>query len=215
LAPQLEGKVAIEQLTLREKFTDAEREALIADGAFIYFPLGETIPAQREAQAKKGNPAFRYVIEAGDRLLAVPSRQVEVAIYPAPERFFVPGSFNKNVELQEKLVAKDAEDLRKRLGLEGISEIIPDEAATLSDITFQHLDATGKWLFGQEYAEVQGLSWVCVCGRTKNPTNSSGSCVAGVGGADPGHGLDVSDWYRDGDHDGLGAIRLVVPIEAK
>lgn len=105
LAPLAESKVATEQLTLREKFTDAERKALIADGAVIYLPLGETIPVQKEAQAKKGKLAFRYVVNARNYLRAVPSRQVEVAIYPAVDRFFVSGSFGKGVGQQEELVA--------------------------------------------------------------------------------------------------------------
>lgn len=210
---KLQETPIVEALTLRERFTDAEREALIADGALVYTPTGETITAQRESQAKKGKPAFRYVVEAGERVLAVPSRQVEVAIYPAPDRFFVPGSFNKNVKQQDELVAQDAADLRKGLGLEGVDELIPNEASTLTAITFQHLDATGKWLFGQEYAAAQGLSYVY--GRTKNPTNSAGSFVAFVGGANPGYGVSVDGWRRDDGVHCVGAVRMVVPIEIK
>lgn len=206
-----ESSTAEEQLVLRDRFTDEEKERLLRDGALIYLPLGETIPAQRERQKTKDKPSFWYVIEAGDRLLALPSKQVEIAIYPDPKRFFVPESFNKNLRRQEELVAKDAADLRKRLGLEGISEIIPSEAATLTDITFQHLDATGIWLFGREFASANGLDWVY--GRTKNPTNSAGSVVAYVGNADPDGGLSVDDWSRGrGDHF-VGAVCLVVPIE--
>lgn len=168
-----------EQLVLRESFSEAEKEALIADGALIYHP----------------------------------SRPMEVAIYPAPDRFFVPGSFNKSVRQQEKLVEKDAQELRQRLSLEHITEIIPYEVSTLSDITFQHLDATGIWLFGPEYAKAQGLSWVY--GRTKNPTNSTWSHVAYLGPADPDHGLHLHPRYRGAGLGSLGAVRLVVPIEAK
>ena len=210
--PQETQTPVVEALTLREKFTDAEKEALIADGALIYTLRGETITAQRESQAKKGKPAFRDVVEGGDRTLVIPSRQIEIAIYPAPDKFFVSGSFTRNVREQEALVAADAGDLRKRLG-KGLGEMIPDEASTFTDITFQHLDATGDWLFGQRYAEAQGLSRVY--GRTKNPTNSSGSSVANVGAANPDRGLHVGRWPRDYGDRSVGAVPIVVPIETK
>ena len=196
---------------LRESFTNAEREALRADGALTYTLVAETISDQRDSQAKKGKPSFRYLVNAGDRLTA--SRNIEVAIYPAPGSFFVPGTFNRSVIEQEKLVEADAQELRTRLGLENIGEILPDEAATLTQVVFQHLDATGKWLFGQEYAKAQGLDWVY--GRTKNPTNSSGSNVANVGDASPDYGLYVFDWLRDRGYRHIGTVRLVVPVEIK
>src|SRR3989344_5156354 len=189
LEARQETTVTSERITLRESFTDTEKEALIADGALIYIPKGETIPTQGEAQTRKGKPSFWFVVEAGHLVLAVPSRQVEMAIYPVPDKFFVPNSFDRSVEKQEEAVEKDAADLRKRLCQESIGEIIPDEASTLTDITFQHLDATGKWLFGPDYVKAQELDWVY--GRTKNPTNKAGSNVACVGRAGPDHGVDV------------------------
>lgn len=200
-----------EQLVLGERFTDEEKEALRTDGAVIYLLHGETILSQKESQRAKGKPSFGYVVDAGERLLVLPSRKIELAIYPDPEKFFVPQSFNKSVKKQEEVVAQDARDLRERLNLTGISEIIPDEAATLSEIVFQHLDATGVWLFGKEYAAAQGLDWVY--GRTKNPTNASGSHVASVGDADPDDGLGVDGWLRGDGRHRVGALRLVVPIE--
>lgn len=200
-----------EQLVLRERFTDEEKEALRNDGAVIYLLHGETILSQKESQRAKGKPSFGYVVDAGERLLALPSRKIEVAIYPDPEKFFVPGSFNKSVKKQEEKVMQDARELRLRLNLSAVTEIIPDEAATLSEIGFQHLDATGVWLFGKEYAVAQGLDWVY--GRTKNPTNASGSIVAYVGNAYPDSGLDVGGWRRDDGLHSVGALRLVVPIE--
>ncbi|OGD96799.1 hypothetical protein A3F02_00225 [Candidatus Curtissbacteria bacterium RIFCSPHIGHO2_12_FULL_38_9b] len=210
---KLQEVPAVEALRLRESFTDTEWEALIADGALIYRPLAQTIPTQREKQTKKGKKSFSYVVDAGDRINAVPSRPVEFAIYPAPDRFFVPGSFDRSVKQEERDVAGDAQDLRERLGLENITEIIPDEASTLSDITFQHLDATGRWLFGPEYAKAQGLDWVY--GRTKNATNPAGSLVADVGNAKADNGLDVGGWDRDYGRRNVGAVRLVVPVEVK
>lgn len=91
------GKEA-ETVSLREAFSDEEKRVLKEDGAVIYALTGTTIPAQRELQAKKGKPSFWYVVEAGDRLLALPSRKIEVAIFPDPQRFFVPDSFGKDTD---------------------------------------------------------------------------------------------------------------------
>src|SRR3990167_3241852 len=88
-----EGEFAPEQLVIRERFTDDEKEALKSDGAVIYELQGETIIREKESQKAKGKPSFYFLVEAGERLLARPTRQIEVAIYPAPERFFVPNSF--------------------------------------------------------------------------------------------------------------------------
>lgn len=201
-----------EQLVLRTRFSDLERRRLLDDQARIYLLSGTTIPQQREAQAAKGKPSFWYVIDGGENLLALPSRQIEVAIFPAPERFFAPGSFGKNTARQEQVVREDAQnELHARLDLPGVTQIIPDEAATFADLTFQHLDATGRWLFGPEYAEAQGLSWVY--GRTKNRTNRTGSSVALVGHAYPDRGLDVNGWDRGHGDDLVGGVRLVVAFE--
>lgn len=205
LAEKPQETTVAEQLILRERFTEEEKEALRNNGAVIYTLGGETILSQKEAQRAKRKPSFVYVVNAGERLLAVPAKQCQVAIFPAPEEFFVPCSFSKDTQTQERLAAEDA----KRLGLESVTQIIPDEAATLTEITFQHQDATGVWLFGKEYAAAQGLDWVH--GRTKNPTNSSGSGVAGVGDADPDDGLIVGGWIRGDGHLLVGAVRLVVP----
>jgi len=207
LPEQPQETTVAEQLVIRERFTEEEKEALRNNGAVIYTLRGETIQSQKEAQNAKGKPSFGDIIDAGKRLLAVPAKQCQVAIFPTPDEFFVPGSFNKNTQTQERLAAEDA----KRLGLESVTQIIPDTAATLTEITFQHLDATGGWLFGEEYAAACGLEWVY--GRTKNPTNSSGSHVAYVGDARPVSGLGVHDWHRGRGRRYVGAVRLVVPIE--
>ncbi len=67
----LETPARTEQLTLRESFTDVEKKALIANGALIYTPLGETITVQRKSRAKKGKPFFAYLSSAENRLVAV------------------------------------------------------------------------------------------------------------------------------------------------
>lgn len=207
-----EGRTIPEQIRLRD-FTAQEKQVLKEDGVVIYTLTEVTIPAQREARSRAGKPSFRYVVDAGERLLAVPSRKIEVAIFPDPKRFFVPNSFSKDTDTQERLAVGDAKLLRARLNLPGITQIIADEAATLAEIVFQHEEATGVWLFGPEYASAQGRIWVY--GRTKNPTNDSGSFVAYVGDARSARGLSVHGWGRDDGNDEVGAPRLVVAIEDK
>lgn len=203
-----------EQLVLRLRFTDAEKKTLRGDGAKIYRLMGTTIGDQKEIQREREKPSFWYIVEGGDRLpelLTFPSLPVEAAIFPDPERFFVPDSFNKPVEAQERLAKADAKVfLGERLGLQEVTFIIPEEAATLTELTFRYLDETGVWLFGREYASAQGLDWVG--GRTKNPTNVTGSRVADVGYANPGRGLYLEDWDHRYGLSHIGVVRLAVPV---
>lgn len=198
-----------ETVRLKEAFSDQEKHVLEKDGAVVYALTGTTIPAQEAARREKRKPSFWYVVEAGDRLL-LPSRKIEVAIFPAPDRFFVPLSFGQNTDIQERLAAKDGQILRLRLKLPRITQIIPDEAATLTELTFQHLDKTGNWLLGPEHATAQGRSWIY--GRTKNPTNEIGSRVANVGSARSNEGLAVDGWYSNEGREDVGALRLIVPL---
>ncbi len=185
-------------------FTDEETKKLIKDGAVIFSLIGETIEHQRTT-----GRLFRYIADGGDRLLKLPSIKTQVAIYPDPRRFFIPNSGNKDLPTQEKLTEKDGQELRKRLGLkdDGVDVIIPDQASTLTELIFQHLDKTTKkgnpvWLFGEDYGYLYG--------RTKNPVNESGSHVAYVGDAYPDYGVSVNDWNADDGHDRLRVVRLIV-----
>ncbi|MBI2034235.1 hypothetical protein HY388_01230 [Candidatus Daviesbacteria bacterium] len=210
-----ESLPTLEQLVLRPRFTDRERKKLLADKAKAYLLSRTTILQQKEARAAKGQPSFWHITDGGDRLLALPSRDIEVAFFPDPNRFFVEGTFGKDTNTQERLVRAAGQTLGNRLGLPNIAGIITDEAATWSDLTYQYLDDPegGEWLFGPKYAEAVGKSWVYA--RTKNPTNASGSDVAHVGLASPGRGLGISGWDRASGHGGGGAPLLVVPIENK
>ena len=191
-------------------FTDPEEQAFKKDGAYFIDLTGETIEDQREAKR-----LFGYVTDGGNGLLKLPSIKARVAIFPDPKKFFIPNSGNKSLPTQEELAKKDGQELRKRLGLkdDGVDVIIPDQASTLTELTFRYLDETTKkgkgiWLFGPDYAVAQGLDWVY--GRTKNPVYESGSLVAGVGVADPGGGVDVGRWRADGGDRHLHVVRLVV-----
>ena|SRR3989344_97584 len=201
---QISRQLGIEAFpTGLKTFSDGARQALIKDGAVIYPLRGSTIETQREMQREKGKPSFYYVVNGDERLVGRPSRLSEVAIYPDPKKFFIPNTGGKDLETQEALAAEDANKLRKRLKQNGMDVVIPEQAATLTELTFKHLDETGVWLFGENYDYLFG--------RTKNPTNESGSVAAYVGDADPGRGLDVDDWSRGLGLDGIRVVRLVVP----
>src|SRR3989344_5778047 len=106
-----------ETVHLREAFSDKEKHVLEGDGAVVYALTGITIPAQEAARREKRKPSFWYIVEAGDRLTVLPSRTIEVAILPDPERFFVPYSFGQNIDTQERLASADVRILRVRLKL--------------------------------------------------------------------------------------------------
>lgn len=201
-----------ERLVLKPIIPDREKAVLKDFGASFCTLTGETIEGQKKAREKQGLPAFWYIVDAGDRkrLLAVPSPRIEVAYFDKPEDFFVPDTFGIDTDTQEAMVASDA----KRYGLEGITQIVPDQASVFTELTFRHLAThPGVWLFGPEYAKAQGKDRVH--GRTKNPTTASGSNVAYVGHADPDLGLRVSDWLRDDGRDYVSSPRLVVAFETK
>lgn len=201
-----------ERLVLKPIIPDKEKAVLKDFGASFCTLTGETIEGQKKAREAQGLPAFWYIVDAGDRkrLLAVPSPRIEVAYFDKPEDFFVPGTFGKDTDTQEAMVAADA----KRYGLEGITQIVPDQASVFTELTYRHLaDHPDVWLFGPEYAKAQGKDWVY--GRTKNPTNAAGSRVADVGDAGPDDGLDVVGWSRDGGYVSVGSPRLVVAFETK
>jgi len=181
-------------------FTEEERKILKDDGAKIYPIEGETIQAQMDA----GRP-FHYV---ADRvlLLNTPSLVSEMAIYPNPNRFFVSSTLGKKLSKQEKLVKKDASQLRKRLGLKGIDEIIPQEAATVTELLFKHRRGSKSkvWLLGESYRHLRVI--------TKNPTDESGLRVALVSFRfSMGPGLIVETWDRNLGFSDICAIRLIVP----
>ncbi len=188
------------------KFTDEERKALVDDGAVIYLPTGETIKAQKSARRPFWYIADGFKENGVNRLTEFPSRPIEVAIYPDPERFFVPESNSKTTDQQIALVEQDAHALRERLGLPNIGEVLP-ESSEATEVLFKHFDATGVRILGQDYMKDGYWSYI----RTNTPTNKEGSGVAFVGGWDAADGLDVFDWLRDASDVYFHAARWVVP----
>lgn len=204
-------KPLVEQLFDTVRFTDEERQVLLEDGALVYQLRGETIKIQRENQERKKKPSFWYITNESEKLTGRRSKLSEVAIYPDPERFFIEGTGGNNLIEKEEIVKEDAQKERKRLGLSGITVVIPGEAATLTEVTFKHLDQTGKWLFGEEYAQFHRLQFIY--GATKSPTDLIGSEVAAVGYANPIYGLSIRGWYIDRSIASVWAVRLIVPSQ--
>lgn len=203
--------IGANRFSLRPRIPKSERAVLRKFGASFYILTGETIEAQKESREERKLPAFCTMLGARDgRVLTRPSLKIEVAYFPDPKDFFVPGTFGKDTDTQKAMAVVDA----RRYGLEGITQIVPDQASIFTELTFQYLaHHPGEWLFGREYARAQGLD--CVYGRTKNPTNADGSLVAHVGDASPVYGLNVVGWDRNSGYDYFGSPRLVVAIETK
>ncbi|MBI2028029.1 MAG: hypothetical protein HYT07_00330 [Candidatus Levybacteria bacterium] len=180
------------------QFTDREKESLKNDGAIIYELNGETILDQMN----KGR-LFGYVARGGNRLLRVPSLRTQVAIYLDPEKFFISNS-NKELLAQEKLAERDSQELRDKLGFDSLTVIIPNQASTLTELAFKHLDETGVWLFGRGYSYLYG--------RTNNPVNETGSNVAHVGNSNPSNGISIGYWPSRNGSRWVYVVRLIVAI---
>ncbi|MBI2051510.1 hypothetical protein HYT33_01985 [Candidatus Roizmanbacteria bacterium] len=176
-------------------FTERTRETLEAAGALIYDKKGESIEDQLQAGRN-----FWHVVDV-DRVRKTPSTFGQVAIFPTRHEFFLQGSFNRSLPKQLMLAEADAVDLRERLGDERVDIVIPKVAADITDVTFQHLDATGQRLFGNEFDLLYG--------RTQMPT--TGSVVASVGYFGADDGPSVHDWFAGSGSPRVGAVRWVVP----
>lgn len=188
-------------------FTIEERIALFEDGAVIYLPeipQRETVRALPEAEI-----SLWPFTDDGDRSFALRARILEVAIYPDPERFFVPDSFKKHAVKQEKLVQKDAENLRKRLGLEGITEVLPQDSEVRE--VFSKHNVTGVRLLGENYIRTVNLTYRS---RSSFDVANVDSWVEefGVYGYGDVHGLGVRRRYP---HPQVGAARWIVPQRAR
>ncbi|OGH07683.1 MAG: hypothetical protein A2W22_00415 [Candidatus Levybacteria bacterium RBG_16_35_11] len=189
-----------ERLTETRPFTETEKEALRKDGAVILSTLGQTLSSQAEAQRQAGKPSFSYMNCEDGYLMDIPSRLAQVAVYPDPDEFFAPKTNDKDLATQEILIAKDAEKIRARTGLQEIDEIIPD-AATLTGIIFEYEKETGVWLLGRGFENRFG--------RTKN------GLVCFQHSNSPSLGLRVFSWPGDSHGDGVHAVRTVVPVVGK
>lgn len=205
MAAELGKLVQYSQETSSEKpqefrlFTDRERITLNNDGAVAY-RLGEDrmMRIQREVERQKGYPI--------DEISA--PRVMEVAIYSSPDRFFVPDTFGKTMAEQERLVKLDAEQLRVRLGLPDIDEILPEVPEPIA-VLYKHLVATGAWLLNEDYKdpETHGYRYMI----TKTASNKDGSYVAGVGFFVPFYGSPaVNHFPVNRGNPRLGAARWVV-----
>lgn len=192
------------------RFTDEEREALVGDGAVLYLPTGETIQAQRAARRPFWYVADGYKEGGRNRVTEFPSRLIEVAIYPDPERFFVPATASKTTDQQIALVEQDAHALRERLGLPNIGQVLP-EASEATEVLFKHFDATGVRILGQDYMRNGYWSYI----RTSTPTNKEGSRAARVGDWRAASGLRVDDRHRDDGDVDIHAARWVVPTGSR
>ncbi len=184
------------------EFTNGAKKVLKENSAAIYDLTGE----ETIKDEQRGGRPFVHV-DGGRCLLESRSMRSQVAIFLDPTMFYVPNTEDKYLKEQVRLTEIDAEGLRDKLGLEDIDLIIPVAAATLTELTFKHLDATGVWLFGKNYG--------FLFARTKNGTNTSGSKVANVGMVPPiegmVEGLVVNELSSGRGTKLVRVVRLVIP----
>lgn len=186
-------------------FSEGAREAIENADGMIYEKKGESIEDQKNAE-RPFSVGIGYK-HLPDHVRETPSTYGQVAIFPNPQEFFVPRSFWLPVQAQLKLVAQDAASLRQRLGVEDIDEVIPEVAADLTDITFQHFDKTGQKLF-----EAFPLEFDPHFGVTQMPMSSLH--IVSVGEFRDIYGIDVRGVTAENGAPGAGAVRWVVPRAA-
>lgn len=189
-------------------FPEEARRVLVGDGAVTYLLAGETVRGQRAAGRPFWYVAPGYEIGGKNRLTDVPSSLVEVAFYPDPDRFFVPGSVDRSRVEREALRLEDRDSLIRRLGNIGVDQV-PLEVSGVTELVFKHFDATrGKVrLLGGAY----GYHWV----DTNTPADKKGLHFAYVGDWKDVEGLRIDDWAVDEGAWGLGAGRWIVPAEVR
>lgn len=163
-------RVQVEIVKVRPEFTKHEISVLEGDGARVLrlFP-DETL----EFQMKIGRP-FLWITKAEENVefLKLKPRAMDVAVYPTLEKFFVKDSFNERTIKQKELLRIDAENLRERLGLPNIGEILP-EVSEATQAIFNYWDRTGIRILGKGYR----MLYI----RTGTFTDKSGSLGALVG----------------------------------
>ncbi len=106
-------------------WSEEEKRMLLNDGVIIW-PLSE----KTISQLLTDQPPLWYISterkEAKEELLDVSSKVMEIAFYIEPLEQFVPGSFNKAKDDQEKLMMADRDKLRTRLGINNLDVIFPE-----------------------------------------------------------------------------------------
>ncbi|MBI2031675.1 MAG: hypothetical protein HYT08_03615 [Candidatus Levybacteria bacterium] len=125
-------KAVNEQFNIRSYFTGREKAALTRDGAVVLSLGRETLRELRKA----GRP-FLHLFDGGENMLDTPTRLREVALYVDPLRFFVSNSSWKNWDRQLCEIYEDGIELRRRLNIPTITQIMP-EAIDLAQIILQH-----------------------------------------------------------------------------
>jgi hypothetical protein len=182
-------------------FSKGARKDLERNHAVVFDPLETSL-----AKLKSARKPFWYITcQDNEGFMNLLSRPSQVAIFPEPEKFYIPESNNLSLKEQEDLVKVDqAEVLKAKMGIDGVEEVI-DNVATNAGLVFAHFDKTGGKvrLHGKDY----GYRY------TRTNTLTVGSGVAAVGSFRGGSGLFVSGWDADDGHSYVWVSRLVVPAQ--
>ncbi len=183
-----------------KRFGEQERQALKKAGAIICRGTGKTLIDLKGVERK-----ISWVLKKKEfkeyKIVHTPSHVGEMAFFPNPRDFFVPGSLGKTLLEQEKLVKSDSEYLRKNLGVNGLEVVIPKEAATLVELAYFYFGVKMDWLFARSYQRHHA--------RTKQYTDSNHTLE--VGFANKKDGLVVLESLASHRDAQTGVVRLIIP----
>ena len=161
-----------------KRFSPETRLALMNEGYVVYTLSGQSIRSLRES----GRPFFStwHRDSQYEGFETRGSMRSEIAV--DPHVLIIPGSNNKTISQQERMIAEFAVELRRKI--EGVDAIM-GEVADYAELAFAHLDATGERFFGMKY----DFKYV----RTKTPTTDSKAATIGAFIADLGLELISAD----------------------
>jgi hypothetical protein len=119
------------------RFSDHDREVLLKDGASIYQVKKENLHSLRKVKWKYSSAhPFFSIPDNFSSILNIAARPMEVAIY-TDTRFLIKESYDKSKSEKETLLIEDADKLKSTLGLQNITEILP-EAPEAASVLYQN-----------------------------------------------------------------------------
>lgn len=186
-------------------FTPEQRKNLEINGYVIYRLTGQTIPSLKAAR--------NFFIPSSSMFDNKVARSVIADVAINPKSLYLKDSQNKTLKEQMKMMEEYAKSIRKKFpGLTAIVGGAPDYA----ELAFQHLKATGVYLFGGEDGSPEAdISTPRTCTTSYNGQDKTGIYYATVGIHDEFQGLGVGSRKPDERWGEVYAAPLIVSTSVK